>query len=1153
MVKGVSHVKLTDNAIKVLEKRYLAKDENGHLLETPEDMFRRVARTVAQADKIYDKDADTEKTEQEFFDMMSNLEFLPNSPTLMNAGRPLGQLSACFVLPIEDTMEGIFETIKQAAMIHKSGGGTGFSFSRIRPKGSTVNSTGGVASGPISFMKVYNAATEAVKQGGTRRGANMGILRVDHPDILEFITCKQDNKEITNFNISVGLTEEFMLAVEQNRDYDLVDPHTKKVVNKLNAREVFNKIVDAAWSNGEPGIIFLDRLNKDNVVPEVGEIESTNPCFHPDTLITTAEGLISIKELYDKYQNEEFEIVVDNRTNGEKVIKNKRYYYVNGVGKKKAKVFKTGEKKTLKIVLKNGQEIKVTPEHKILTTNGWKEACNLSRNDYILVQSGEGWFPETDDIGKEMGLFLGWVTGDGWLTSDGDVVGLVFAEDEYYLCEKFNDIANMHGGGERKANQRENGTWQLMFKRKDFVSKIINYGMRPVKAPFKSVPKAIFTSSKETVISYINGLFSADGTVNYIDENHRDIRLSSASEQLLKDVQLILLNLGIYSCIYKRDTKKQNKFTYIDVDGNERIYEGEEYFELIITGDDVYRFANSVGYLIHNQKNEKLKLISRLSRKKTKYISKVLSIEESEFVEVFDISEPETNSLIAQGMVVHNCGEQPLLPYESCNLGSINLYQMTKEDNGRTVIDYDKLERTVKKAVHFLDNVIDVNKYPLEKIAEMTKSTRKIGLGVMGFADLLFKLGIPYNSQSGVNIAEEIMSFISEKGREKSIELAQQRGTFPLYDRSTYKAKGIKVRNATVTTIAPTGTLSIIAGVSSGVEPVFALSYIRNVMDNTELVEVNPVFSKVARQEGFYSERLMKEIALTGNIHDIVEIPKHIKEVFVTAHEVSPEWHIKMQAAFQKYTDNAVSKTVNFRNEATREEVAEVFRLAYKLGCKGVTIYRDGSREMQVLNIGSVKGKENSDKISENTGVYKVAPRPRPDITTGFTEKVKIGCGNLYITVNYDEQGICEVFTNTGRAGGCPSQSEATSRLVSIALRSGMDVKAIIEQLKGIRCPSTIKQPGLKVVSCPDAIARVIEKVAKFQNGNGIKNSKVIYEDEITASCSSDCTACSMSEFCNNPDKKPADNTKYCPDCGEVVEHEGGCITCRNCGYSKCG
>ncbi len=1149
---GVGKVGLTENAIKVLEKRYLAKDEEGNLLETTTQMFERVARAIAQADKIHDEKADVKKTELIFFDLMTNLEFLPNSPTLMNAGRPLGQLSACFVLPVEDSMEGIFEAIKQAAIIHKSGGGTGFSFSRLRPQGATVNSTGGVASGPISFMKVFNAATEAVKQGGTRRGANMGILRVDHPDIMDFITCKQDNAEINNFNISIGITEEFMKAVKNNSEYNLVDPHFGRIVGVLNAREVFNKIVNAAWNNGEPGIIFLDRLNRDNVVPEVGEIESTNPCFHPDTLISTSQGLVTAKELYETYKNQEFYITVDDRVKNEKIKRNNRYYYVNGVSNKKASVFKTGIKQTIKVTLKNGQEIKVTPEHQILTTEGWKEAKELTTDDYVLIQSGEGKFAENDDIGTDLGLFLGWVTGDGWLTSAGDVIGLVFAQNEYYLCELFREIASTYGGGERKPNQRENGVWQILYKRKDFVSKMKGYGLQPVKAPLKRVPKAIFTAKKETVTAYLNALFSADGTVSYTDENHRDVRLCSASEYLLKDVQLLLLNLGIFSSIYKREKKNQQQFSYTDLDGNKKVYDNNPYFELIITGDDLFRFSEATGDLIHKSKNEKMQQITRLSRKKTKFISKVLKVENNEEIEVFDIHEGETNSLIAQGIVAHNCGEQPLLPFESCNLGSINLTAMVKKQQGKVEVDYKKLGVTVKNAVHFLDNVIEVNNYPLVKIEEVTKATRKIGLGIMGFADLLYMLRIPYNSNDAINMAEKIMGFVQKKGREASVELAKQRYTFPLYEKSIYKPLDIQVRNATITTIAPTGTLSIISSVSSGVEPVFALSYIRNVMDNEELIEVNPIFKQVAQVEGFYSEELMRKIAKTGHIHDLDEIPKHIKKVFVTAHDISPEWHIKMQAAFQKYTDNAVSKTVNFRNEATEEEVAQVFELAYKLDCKGVTIYRDGSRDFQVLNIDKVKGKEETTE-KEDISIQHIKPRKRPDITTGFTEKVKIGCGNLYITVNYDEHGICEVFTNTGRAGGCPSQSEATSRLVSVALRAGMDEKSIIQQLKGIRCPSTVRRDGIKVLSCPDAIARVIEKVMKLQNGNKFESVEVTQEEEEKIACVSSCSDCTMQDMCNNTEKEASESSRQCPECGKSIEHEGGCVICRHCGYSKCG
>lgn len=753
-------MELSKNALTVLERRYLIKNGEGVVIETVEELFHRVAGAIAASDRRYDENSDCEALADSFYGMMTNLEFLPNSPTLMNAGRSLGQLSACFVLPVEDTMEGIFEAIKQAALIHKSGGGTGFSFSRLRPCGSAVNSTGGVASGPISFMKVFNMATEAVKQGGTRRGANMGILRVDHPDIMEFIHCKTNNKEITNFNISVGLTEKFMNAVEAGKDYELVDPHGGRVTGTLNAREVFECIVDAAWHNGEPGIIFLDRLNRDNVVPKAGEIESTNPC-----------------------------------------------------------------------------------------------------------------------------------------------------------------------------------------------------------------------------------------------------------------------------------------------------------------------------------------------------------------------------------------GEQPLLPYESCNLGSINLTKMLKEENGVYSFDWDKLKATAKKAVHFLDNVIDANKYPLKEIDFMTKQTRKVGLGVMGWADALLRLKIPYNSEQAVRLAETVMRAVTEAGREESRELAKIRGTFPLFQESTLDQE-IPQRNATVTTIAPTGTLSLLASCSSGVEPIFGYVYIRNIMDGTEMIEVNPILREVLEERGLHSDELMKKIAKQGSLEGIEEIPEEIRRVFVSAHEVSPEFHIRMQAAFQRHTDNAVSKTVNFCNSATREEVAEVYKLAFRLGCKGVTIYRDGSRSEQVLNIGKVK-KDGREESPAEGGQAVIKPRTRPDMTAGITERVRIGCGNLYITVNYDDKGICEIFTNTGKAGGCPSQSEATARLASIALRSGIDVRSIIDQLKGIRCPSTIRQSGMKCTSCPDAIAKAIERVYQQQVRLGHWA-----EPELSAA---EGSAASQVE------SVVPGRMRFCPECGAKLEHEGGCVICRNCGYSKCG
>lgn len=733
---------LTENAKIVLERRYLKRDKDGNIIETPEEMIYRVAKNIASADLIYNPDSNIEELIEKFYNIISSLEFLPNSPTLMNAGREIQQLSACFVLPVEDSMESIFEAVKNTALIHKSGGGTGFSFSRLRPKNDRVLSTGGVASGPVSFMKVFNAATEAVKQGGTRRGANMGILRVDHPDILEFITTKENSKELTNFNISVALTEEFMSAVEENTEYSLVNPHTKEITGRVNAGYVFDLIVEHAWKNGEPGIIFIDRINKTNPTPEIGEIESTNPC-----------------------------------------------------------------------------------------------------------------------------------------------------------------------------------------------------------------------------------------------------------------------------------------------------------------------------------------------------------------------------------------GEQPLLPYESCNLGSINLSKMIKDGK----IDYQRLEYVTKLAVHFLDNVIDMNKYPIKVIEEMTKRNRKIGLGIMGFADMLIKLKIPYNSEEALKVAEEVMKFIREKAIEASSSLAEERGVFPNFEKSIFKDKEINLRNATLTTIAPTGTLSIIAGVSSGIEPIFALTYIRNILDNDKLLEVHPLFEETAKKEGFYSKELMKKIAQIGSIQNIEEVPSYIKRIFVTAFDITPFWHLKMQSAFQKYTDNAVSKTVNFPNSATKEDVKEVFILAYKEECKGVTIYRDRSREEQVLSLKKENKNENSQR--------EISPRDRPSITKGTTEKVSTGCGNLYVTINRDEKGLCEVFSQMGKAGGCAaSQLEATSRLISLALRSGVDADSVIKQLRRIRCPSPLWGPGGVVLSCPDAIAMSLERC--LNNGDKIIEGTSFSPNEKVV--------------------KAGNIVGICPDCGQALIHEEGCAVCRFCGYTKC-
>jgi ribonucleoside-diphosphate reductase alpha chain len=775
--------RISPNALKVLKKRYLAKDDQGRVVETPQELFERVARNIAQAERLYGTDAEVDRAYEQFYALMAELDFLPNSPTLMNAGRELQQLSACFVLPVGDSMEDIFETVKQAAIIHKTGGGTGFAFSRLRPKDDVVRTTGGVASGPVSFMKVFNHATEAVKQGGTRRGANMGILRVDHPDVLEFITCKTDTKEITNFNISVAITDRFMEAVERGEEYDLVSPRNGQTVRRLPAREVFDRIASSAWRNGEPGLFFIDVTNRTNPTPHVAAMEATNPC-----------------------------------------------------------------------------------------------------------------------------------------------------------------------------------------------------------------------------------------------------------------------------------------------------------------------------------------------------------------------------------------GEQPLLPYESCNLGSINVERHVVQRNGRYEIDWSRLEQTIRTSVRFLDNVIDMNSYPIPQIEAITKANRKIGLGIMGFARLLFKLGVAYDSNDGIEMGRQVMKFFREIGYDESRRLADERGPYAYWEGSLHQKLGHRLRNSYVTTVAPTGTISMIADTSGGCEPEFSLIWYKNVMDGEHLPYVLEDFIEVAKREGFWSDDLIQRILDNhGSARGLSEVPEHWQRVFATSHDVAPEWHVRMQAAFQAHTDSAVSKTINLPTGATVEDVKKSYRLAYTLGCKGITVYRDGSRDEQVLNIGqSAKtavsvGSESRPGAPDATSVASpislpvaspvpqpvaggtpslIMPKPRPRTTTGCTSRTKTSCGDLYVTVNEDETGRAfEVFNMMGKSGGCEASfNEAIGRLISLALRAGADPRAIVKQLVGIRCDKPYGVGPDRVLSCSDAIAK---SVAEYMAAK--------------APATLDPQMEPIAVY-----KRTGKVAFPCPDCGCELKFEEGCEKCGVCGYSRC-
>ena len=1170
---------LSDNARTVIEKRYLKKSDDGKVTETPADMLHRVAKNIATADSYYGMSAkEISKTEEDFFDMMASLEFLPNSPTLMNAGRDLQQLSACFVLSIEDSMEAIFETIKDTAIIHKSGGGTGFSFSRLRAKNSPVRSTGGISSGPVSFMKVFNAATQAVKQGGTRRGANMGILRVDHPDILEFITCKENDKEITNFNISVAVTEDFIKKAIDNEEYDLIDPHTKSPVQKLNAKDVLDLMIKMAWKNGEPGMIFIDRINRDNPTPEVGEIESTNPCISGESLISTEFGLMRMKDIVKKFSSGGIAVLTDDRvlqikygalSGGEGSVST---LIKQGVGLSTiSKAWKSGTKETLKLTTESGYEIVATPDHKIMTTVGWVMMRDLKPGIHrILIQSGKGAFnPDSklpfevkneyagdngqtyklnlpDRWTRQLGQAIGYVIGDGWLR-DGDEdrrIGLTFSAQDEEILTYLKYVMNTFYGSPVKEVVRENGVYHLSYHSKYFVDFFRQLGIKPWQADEKEVPESIFTATEDAVAGFLQGLFTADGTVNFRIGQSSYVRLTSKSEKLLKGVQMLLLNLGIKSRIYDRTRKERFGFKYISKSGTTKEYKLDGVcFELEISKDVVLEFLDKIGFLC-NKHNAKVKKFYTKRYYSTEFVEGVRKIEKNKEEEVYDLTESCSNSFICNGLCISNCGEQPLLPYESCNLGSINLAKMVYDND----IDWIKLGDTIEKAVHFLDNVIDMNSYPLKRIEETTKSNRKIGLGVMGFADMLIALGINYDSDEAIQTAERVMKFVLETSRTASEKLAEARGAFPNFNRSVYGKSGSKpLRNATTTTIAPTGTLSIIANCSSGIEPIFAISYIRNILDNTKLVEVHPYFREAAEKSGFYSNELMSLIAQKGTIRGFDEVPENIQNLFVTAHDIASIRHIKMQAAFQKYTNNAVSKTVNLPTEATIEDVCKIYMAAYESGCKGVTIYRDRSREEQVLNKPSSPEEDNALKATAT----KIIPRPRPHVTIGTTTKIATGCGNLYVTINEDERGLpFEAFMSMGKAGGCAmSQLEAIGRLVSLALRSGIDTRSIIEQLRGIRCPSPSWEKGGRIFSCSDAIARVIERRMHDIKAKAPSSAAAISQAVQAVSPKSD-SAASVSKSNNS---KAGNIVGVCPDCGGALWHVEGCMVCKSCGYSKCG
>jgi ribonucleoside-diphosphate reductase alpha chain len=923
MLSVEDELKFSTNALLILAARYLRKDIGGRIVESTAQMFRRVASTIAKVEEKYGRSEEYIKNlEEEFYKMMTNFEFLPNSPTLMNAGIQDGlSLSACFVIPVEDSIDGIFDALKVMAIVQKAGGGTGFSFSRLRPKGDIVKSTSGTASGPISFMKIFNAATEEIKQGGRRRGANMGILRVDHPDILDFIVCKEQEGMLKNFNISVAMTDKFMNAVKNDKDFDLINPRNKAVVKTLKARAIWNLIVTMAWKNGEPGVVFIDKMNKHcNTTPHIGEIESTNPCVIGNTYVFTEDGWEKAKYLKE----------------GCKIWTPDGWAFVQNV-------IDNGIKEVAKVELTNGMEIVATYDHKFLTQEGWKSVKELNRNDKIKIVYN---FPE--DYGlvfdNRKAEWLGYWVGDGDVTTS-DHVSLYVGNDEK-LTNYFLPVTQQIAGNCSLISA--NNQLRVDVHRKDFANhlrKITGVKLSSDSSK-KTVPEIILKSDSTAQRSFLRGLFSADGSV-YDSNGTPTISLSSASKELLNQVQLLLLSQGIPSTLTKEKMAGSKNF-------NEKTYQTLPTFRILVSGERAWRFYKKIGLL--GDKTQKLETLFE-GRKfystlhKYEFI-KIKRIEPAGKDRVFDVKAPPIYTWVTNGVLSLDCGEQPLLPYESCNLGSINLSKMLKKVDDKYAIDWDRLRETVRKAVRFLDNVIDASAYPVKQIEEMTKANRKIGLGVMGFADMLILLGIPYNSEEALSTARNIMKFITEEARKTSIELGKEKGNFPYFKGSRWEKLGFRyMRNATVTTIAPTGSISEIAGCSQGIEPLFAIGYMRNVAESlgTNLIVINPYFERIAMERGFYEEKIIRAVMGSTSIQHIKEIPEEVRKVFVTAHDISPEWHVKIQAAFQQFVDNSISKTINFPHDATPHDVEKVFMFAYDSGCLGITVYRSGSREQEVL------------------------------------------------------------------------------------------------------------------------------------------------------------------------------------------------------------
>lgn len=1057
---------INKNIQDLLEKRYFLRDENDNLLEKSwEDIVNRVSNNISQAEKK----EDVEKWREIFKEKILNMEFIPSSPCLFNAGTKSQQLSSCFVVDIDDNIESIFNTVAECAKIFQRCGGAGFSIGKLRPRGDICRASSGKASGVISFMKIFNEVVEEIKQSGKRKGALKVDLPVNHPEIFDFIHCKDDTTKLNNMNISVSLTNEFLDAVENDLDWDL--SFKGKVYRTVKAKEVWNEIITSAWKTGEPGISYQDNMDNGNMNPHLSENVYGNPCVSGDTLILTKEGYLPIQDTVGKIIS-----------------------VWNGFEFSEVQPKITGHNQNmLNVTLSDGTELSCTLYHKFVLNNGTEvEAKDLKEGDKLLKYT----FPiiEGDsNIDTKKAYTMGFYSGDGTKNNKRmhvykDKQSLL----EYFDCEYF--------------YTQENSDISVVVLKEQFEK---NY-----------VPNASWNINSR--LNWLAGLLDSDGCNIDLEGG---LSISSINKDFLMKVKFMINTLGCNSCcsLYK-DGGEQ---LLPDGKGGEKTYTVQNGWRLTISPFNTKKLMDL------GLKTYRVRLFSNPNRDASRFIQ-VKSIVAKPDMEktVYCFNEPIRHLGCFNGVVTGQCHEFVNIPYSSCNLASVNLVKCIVDGK----LDYDKLKTNIEITFRFLDDMITMNRLPLEKIEKITKLVRPIGLGTMGLADLLYSLQIPYNSEKAIKFLNELYRFIQKTCIDYNTKLSKEKGCYEAWEDSKWEEMGTEVRCSSMLSIAPNGSIAFIAGTTGGIEPEFALVYSRQTNEGTIYFVVNKIFEQYLKDVGLYSEELLDKIAKNGGsikgMNDI--FGKKIQDVFVTASDISPDWHVKVLSTIQKYVDLSISKTVNVPNNANIKDVGDIYMKAGRLGIKGLTVYRDGSRDSQVLFTGTTNNTTKTEEPKIN--VYdSVKPISRKKIgkLTGTTDYKKVACGDLYITVNKDKDGcIAETFVNTSKNGICKSNIDGLNRMISLCLRSGVMVNEIVDQLSGIKCPSCtrakLKGEEISGQSCADCLSQCLK--------DEYQHSKVAIKTDTVDSIK---------------DNSTKEEAFLCPDCGTKMRLIEGCQTCV-CGYSKC-